>query len=135
MANIQLQGVYQALQRRFSVEGAGLDRFESDFLDSVNYATRDINRRCDLSTRIDMIASITDTVALSDEYLDVLARVVAVNMMDFGQRPSAGEEAGMEADKQSLPVLIDSIRSDILNQAIAADTDDESDYVALGGLG
>ena len=135
MANIELTGVYRQMQRRFSVEGAGLTRFEEDFIASVNMATRRINKDADLETRIDMVTATTDTVGLDDAYLDVLFEVAAVYMAKMGQRPARGDEEDMVKSENDIPMMINSIRRDILNRAQAADTDDTAMLVGLGGLG
>ncbi|MFZ4397574.1 MAG: hypothetical protein ACOYOU_18340, partial [Kiritimatiellia bacterium] len=86
MANIELQGLYEMMQRRFNCVGSGLSRFNSDFIDAVNMARSDINMGADLTPRIPAIASATDTLALDSEYLGVLADIVTVKLVNLGQK-------------------------------------------------
>lgn len=133
--NIDAQGLYEAKQREFETMGSGSERFESDFIDAVNISTSEINQRADLETRISKITTLNDTVALSDEYLNILSHMVSVCLMEKGQRPARGAEGMYNDMKRQVPSLCDKIRMDILNQAITDDTTDTSDFVALGGLG
>lgn len=135
MANINLAGVYLQMQRRFTVEGAGLGRFEEDFIAGVNSATRIINRRADLAVRIDMVDGPDKTIALDDAYLDVLMDITAVYMARLGQRPAHGDEANMIKTEADVPDLINSIRQDLINRAQEADADDTVSRVGLGALG
>lgn len=134
MADIQLSSVYRYIKSRFNTEGAGLTRFEEDFLDSVNLATRRINREADLETRISMVSDPNEELDLSDEYLDVLCQCISYYLTDMGQRPARGDEARIPTEAD-ITRLINGIRRDIQAQAQEADTDDTSDFVALGGLG
>ena len=135
MANIAAQSLYEQKQREFATAGSGNERFEDDFVDSVNLATSEINIRADLETRIGKIATLEDTVALSDEYLHVLSHMVTVCLMKKGQRPGRGAESNFEVMERQIPKLVDQVRSSILNQSQDADDDDEVDVTALGGLG
>ena len=135
MANIDLRAFTDQKKREFSVAGQGSTRWEQDVVDAINAATRLINQRCDLSTRIVLIDSLEDSIGLSDEYINVLSHLVTVELIERGQRPARGQEGEYEVLKRQVPRVVDYVRSDILNQAQEADTDDESDYVALGGLG
>lgn len=119
----------------FRTQGQGDTNFTRDFVDAVNTATREISRRCDLETRIAMIDSPADTIALSDEYTDVVSAMVSVNLIDKGQRPARGQEEQYEVLRRRIPRLVDQIRCDILNQAMASDTTDSVDFVGLGALG
>lgn len=135
MADIQLDGLANQLRRRFKTEGAGLQRFESDMLSAINIAAQRITVDCDLEDRIPYVASLTGTVELDNAYFGILFDVTTLAMESMGQRPAAGEEAGFAAMQASIHLRIDTIRRDILNQAQAADTSDESDFAQLGGLG
>lgn len=136
MANIVLSGLFEQKQREFNMQGNGVQGFKSDFIDGVNFATRRINRDADLESRISIVTSTEDSVALSDEYTDVLSDLVTLHLINAGQRPRGGDDARSVTDiDRSMPLRIDAIRRDILNQAQEADTGDTSDFVALGGLG
>ena len=134
MANIQLAGVYRLMQSRFNTEGTGSTRFEDDFINATNLATRRINRDATLATRIELIANTDDEVALSDEYLDVLCEIIAFFLIGLGQRPARGDEAVIPKESE-ITLKAYAIGRDIRQQAQEADTDDESDFTALGALG
>ncbi len=134
MADIQLTGVYSQIQRRFGVAGAGLTRFEEDFISAANSSIARINADADLETRIPPIGSTGDTVALDDAYVHVLLASITFEMCGLGQRPAKGDEANIDRLEARLPGLIDSIRSDIMNRAQDADVDDEESRVGLGAL-
>ena len=135
MANIDLTALEDQKKRQFATAGSGGDRFTKDFVDSVNESTSMISVRCDLETRIPKIQSPADIIQLSDEYLHVLSHLVTIGLIEKGQRPARGQEVEYESAKRQAPRLIDQIRWDIQNQAQEADTDDTSDFAALGGLG
>lgn len=136
MANIQIAGLYEQKRREFTVMGNTLPRFQQDFVDALNRAARRINRQCNLSTRITNITAPEGEFALSDEYTDVVSDLVTIQLMEMGQHPSAKDGAEFWLKKSAtMDNRIDDIRQDICTQAIDADTDDESDFVGLGGLG
>ena len=64
MANIRLTGLYDQKQREFSTQGAGLERFEKDFIDSVNYACKRISLEADLESAIAEIDNTEATLGL-----------------------------------------------------------------------
>jgi hypothetical protein len=93
MANIDLKGLYDQMARQFGTQGAGLDRFESDFVDAVNYAISRLNRSADTSSSIAQISSKEESVVLDKErYLDGFAALVATNLIYMGRRPAKGAE-------------------------------------------
>ena len=135
MADISLQGVYAQKRRQFRVLGSGSDRFQPDFVDACNDAIARINRQADLATRISRATKPEGTIDLDDAYTDVFSDLVTMRLMDLGQRPSQGMEIDYAELSKNMDDRIDSIRQDVLNQAIAADTDDETDFVGLGARG
>jgi hypothetical protein len=134
VANIPITGVFNYMKSRFNTDGNGSLRFEEDFINAVNMATRRINRDADLATRISMVADSGDEIELSDEYFDVVCELTAYYLQGMGQRPARGDEATLPKE-EDIKFMVNSIRRDITTRAIAADTNDESDFVGLGGLG
>ena len=137
MADISLSGVSQQLERRFKQQGNGLRRFAQDAVDAVNHGIRAINRGANLETRLSTVVSLdgTTVTGLHSDYTDILVDIATLNLIEQGQRPSKGYEQDVIRLRVSMEYRIDDIRTDILNQAIDADTDNESDFVALGGVG
>ena len=131
MANIGVQALFEAKQREFKTSGAGDIRFEKDFLVALNAATRRINRQADLESRIAMKTGVTSTIALSDEYQDVVEDLVTLKLVQIGQR-RRNEDADIARLDRDIDDRIDMIRADIQTQAQEGDTDNESDYVGLG---
>jgi len=131
MANIGIQSVFEDKQREFKMEGAGSDRFERDFIAALNTATRRINRQADLETRISMTTQISSTLALSDEYQDVVEDLITIKLIQLGHR-RRNEDADISRLDRDIDDRIDMIRQDILNQAQEGDTDNELDLVGLG---
>ena len=132
MANISLAGFIGQKRRAFRTVGIDLVRFESDVIDAINRACRRINRDADLETRITYVNQGDTTIALDEDYEDVLSDAVDINLIDMGSRPAKGFEVPYTEAKRALPEQIDSIRSDILNRAVEADTDDETSFVGVG---
>jgi hypothetical protein len=135
VANIDLEELFKAKQRSFRTEGSGDIRFERDFTAAVNDATRKINRGADLVTRIGMVATHTETVALSDEYVDILSDLIHIGLIQNGQRPSAGDEVSFQDLARQKKTLVSEIAHDIRNQRQESNTDDTNDIAQLGGLG
>lgn len=133
MANIYLPTVKAVLEGWFQTKGT--TRFDNDVLHAVNFASREINRKADLATRIALSSSMDGSLALSDEYLDILCRLAAIALADMGQRPAKGAALNIERWRRMRDDLCDEVRQDILNQAVAADSDDETDFVGLGARG
>ena len=134
MADIDLKELFNQKQREFKVEGSGSTRFEKDFTAAVNWSIGKINRQADLETRITKITSPDGTVALDDEYMDGLSDAVSLRLIQFGHR-MRNDDIDVKIIAATLNDNINMIRQDILNQAIADDVDDETDFVALGALG
>jgi len=132
MADISINGLYKAMQNQF--KAGGVTRFDTDFVTCVNRGIARINRQADLETRIPSINDTTGTISLDETYEDVLADLTSLNLMKAGQRPSKGMEDFVSLYAAGLDDRIDDIRQDILNQAVDADTDDETDFVGLGAL-
>ena len=135
MADIQMAGLKEQVQRMFSVHGASLDRFDNDCLTAIRMACGRITRQADLETRITLPDDNTDEIGLDDVYTDVLIDLIGVNLISLGQRPAKGYETKFLRADARMDDRIDDIRQDITNQAQEADTDDESSFVGLGALG
>ena len=137
MADIQLDGLFQQKQREFNLQGAGLTRFSSDFIDAVNRSVKRINREADLATAISTVFSTDGTVSgLDEKYEDILSMLVSLNMMKMGQRPAKGGELELPALEAKASDAIAQIYFDIINNAQDADPDDETtDIIGLGHLG
>ena len=131
MADIDIQSVYNDKAREFKSEGQGSGRFESDFVSAANAATRRINRQADLETRISMVTAPNGTIGLSYEYQDVFEDLVTLSLIQKGQK-RRNEDADVVDLRRNIDERIDMIRQDILVQAVDADTDNETDFVALG---
>jgi len=131
MADIDLQELFQQKEQEFVTDGSGNTRFERDFVSAVNWTTSKISRQADLETKIDKITGPTGDVGLSDEYIDVLSDGVTLRLVQFGHRVR-NADLDIRHIREGLDEAIDMIRQDILNQAITADTDNESDFAALG---
>jgi len=136
MSNIYLPGLYDQKTREFKTQGQGGVRFASDFLDAVNRAIRRINRDADLATRITTVTTTEGTITLDDAYEDVVSDLVTVGLIEMGQKASPGAEVDYAQLVRELPMKIDGIRRDIMNQASDSDTDDDTtDTIGLGALG
>ena len=134
MADIDLKELFQQKQGEFKSEGSGSTRFENDFVRAVNWGTSKIGRDADLETRIDKITKPDGTVDLDDAYIDVLSDAVTLRLVQFGHR-ARNADLDVQSMRRDLPDQIDGIRQSILNQAIDADDDDETDFAQLGALG
>lgn len=137
MADIQLDGLFQQKQREFNLQGAGLTRFSSDFIDAVNRSVKRINREANLVTAISTVFSTDGTVSgLDEKYEDILSMLISLNMMKMGQRPAKGGELELPALEAKASDAIAQIYFDIVNNAQDADPDDETtDIIGLGHLG
>ena len=135
MADLNLEPLFNQKKREFNTMGAGSTRFEDDFLVCTNRAINVINRRADLETPIARINVKEDDVNLDYKYEDVLSDGISMFMVSAGQRPAKGFETILKDVSQRFSDGVDSIRYDIINKAQAADTDDESNFANLGGLG
>jgi len=131
MANIDLKELFQQKKREFKSDGAVLPRFELDFVSAVNWATSYITRKANLETVIAKITKPDGTVGLSDDHIDVLSDAVTIKLVQFGQRGRGGD-IDVQQLIADLPEQVDSVRQSILSRATDADTDNESDFVALG---
>jgi hypothetical protein len=134
MANIAIERLYARAKDTCNTQGGGAGRFDRQFVDSVNDAAARINRQADLETRITRISSTTGTLALSDEYEDVVFILMVQGLRFAGQRVRKEMIPWIEKQMQEIDDKIDDIRQDILNQAVEDDTDDETDFVGLGAL-
>jgi len=136
MADIVLSGIYSQKQQQFAVQGASSSRFEADFIDATNRAIGEINVGADLATRAARVTSPTGTVTNLDvAYEFVLSEGITVHLILNGWKLNRRETMDFQKLKQSFEDGIDMIRQDIMNIAIAADTEDETDFAQLGALG
>ena len=136
MADISLQTLYEQKSREFNVQGAGLTRFESDFLNATNRAINRINRDADLEDEISAVSGIEDTVTgLDEEYEDVLSDGISLYLCFAGQRPAKGAETQVGLLEARFVEGISSIFYKIINDVQNEDSDDETSIIGLGALG
>lgn len=121
MANIQLTPLYEQKQREFNVQGAGLSRFEQDFIVATNRAINEMNRSADLSTRITRITETEDEVALDEKYEDVISIGISYHLHLMGQRASKGSESLIPIFKGDFLAGIQGMYYDLKNLAYTAD--------------
>lgn len=134
MSNINVLALYQQKQREFSCEGAGLVRFQNDFVSATNRAIRRINLDADLSSPIAEISDVnpSSVIGLDTAYEQIVSDIITVELIKMGQRPQRKEfELTYKNLVESLPEQIDMIRSKILNEEQDADTDEETTYVGM----
>ena len=139
MADINLKLVEQTMQSDFRASGQGLSRFTDALQTAINMAIGRINRQSKFATptttAIPKITSINGTMGLDDEYFDVFIDLVGFIMQGLGQRPAKGKAEKYKIDDATMNDRVDDIRQDLLNIAIAADTNDETSFIGLGALG
>jgi len=134
MANIRLTGVFSQKSREFSTQGSGLERFEQDFVDAVNYACKRISLEANLETAISEVTSIQDTLGLDDAYTHILSDGITLYLMDFGQRPAKGAEANRTAIENRFVQGISLIYQAVKNSAQEGDGYEDTDVIGLGAL-
>jgi len=134
MADIELQALRDQKKAEFKTQGAGSDRFESDFVNAVNRSINRINIGADLATAITRIATAEDTVdGLDVRYEHILSDLITAELVKMGQRLSV-KEASVRT-REELDLEIDSIRQDILHDRQDQDDADTGyDNVGLGHL-
>ena len=134
MADIELEALRDQKKSEFKTQGAGNDRFESDFINAVNRAINRINIGADLATAISRVETAEDTVTgLSSRYEHILSDLVTFELVKMGQRLSDRKAKVMT--REEIEEAIDSIRQDILHDSQDSDTgDDTSSNVGLGHL-
>lgn len=137
MADIALRALYDQKAREFGTQGAGLARFDADFIDATNRAINRINRGADLSTRITRVDDLNDEVTgLDEDYEDVLSDGISLNLMLMGRRPPKGAEAIIQVLESRFSGGIAEIFFENINDQQNADTDDDTyDIFGLGKLG
>ena len=132
MANVSLPGVKNQLERRFKQQGSGSTRFAQDVVDAINTAIRKINLGANLATRLSAITGVEGTISgLDSDYTPQLIDISTVALVDQGQRPSKGFEGSVDRLRIGVDFIIDQIRSDLLNQVMDADTDNETQVVGV----
>jgi len=132
MANVSLPGVKNQLERRFKQQGSGSARFAQDVVDAINTAIRKINLGANLATRLSAITGVEGTISgLDSDYTPQLIDISTVALVDQGQRPSKGFEGSVDRLRIGVDFIIDQIRSDLLNQVMDADTDNETQVVGV----
>lgn len=134
MANISVDRLYTRAKDAVNTAGGGSGRFDRQFINAVNDAGTQINRGADLETRISRISGTAGTVALSDEYEDVVFLLVLQSLRLYGQRVRKEMIQWLDKKMETIQDDIDDIRQDIMNQAVDDDEDDETDFVGLGAL-
>jgi len=134
MANIRLTPLRAQKESEFKVLGSRMERFNGDFQDAVNDVIAQINLYASLATVIAAVTSIEGTVGLDELYRYPFTQLVSLRLWEMGQRPAKGGEPYYNDLKAEKEGYVDMIRQGILDAAIAADTDDETDFIGLGAL-
>lgn len=135
MANILLTPLRAQKESEFRVKGARMERFNGDFLDAVNAVVQQINLYASRATVIARVTNIEGSVGLDELYLYPFTQLLSLRLFEIGQRPAKGGEkyyADLKAEKED---YVDMIRQGVLDAAIDADDDDETDFIGLGALG
>jgi len=131
MANIDLKELFRQKQGEFRTRGSGDRNFELDFVAAVNMATSAISVGANLATTITLVTKPEGTVGLDALYQDIFSQMVTVRLVTLGQK-ARNEDPDVVLMRRNEPENIDMIRQSILNIAVTADTDNESDFAALG---
>jgi len=134
MASILLTGLFSQKSREFSTQGSGLERFEQDFVDAVNYASKRISLEANLETSISEVTSIQDTLGLDSAYMHIISDGVTLYLMDFGQRPAKGAEANRTAIENRFVQGIALIYQATKNSDQEGDGYQDTDVIGLGAL-
>ena len=134
MANIRLTPLRAQKESEFKVLGSRMERFNGDFLDAVNDVIAQINLYASRATVIAAVASIEGSLGLDELYRYPFTQLVSLRLWEMGQRPAKGGEPYYNDLKAEKEGYVDMIRQGILDAAIAADTDDETDFIGLGAL-
>ena len=134
MANIQVEQLYERMQREFATMGASLPRFESDFLDATNDATAHISQEANLETAIPRIDSLEAEISLSDAYMRVLARGIAMYLMLAGKRPAKKAEEAIKTQERLFLAGINTIRQDLLHAQVVLANAAEDNFDGPFGL-
>jgi len=135
MANIRLSPLRAQKESEFKVLGSRMERFNGDFLDAVNDVIAQINLYASLATTIDSVTTTEGTVGLDELYRYPFTQLISLRLWEMGQRPAKGGEPYYNGLKVMQDDYIDMIRQGVLDAAVAADTDDETDFIGLGALG
>jgi len=135
MANIRLEPLRQQKESEFKVLGSRMERFNGDFLDAVNDVIAQINLNASMDTTIAEVTTTEGTVAIDVGYRYPFTQLLSLRLWEMGQRPAKGGEAYYNRLVAQQDDFIDMIRQGILDEAIEADTDDETDFIGLGALG
>ena len=136
MANIALKGTYDATVREFQSMGTNIQRMDNDWLVACRRTINQINRQANLQTRITRPEVIETTIALDEDYEDVLSAGISYHLMLAGRRPAKGGPERLQEFLSAFLSGIDQIRYDIDNQLLDDDTDDDTyDLALLGHLG
>jgi len=135
MANIRLTPLRAQKESEFKVLGSRMERFNGDFQDAVNDVIAQINLYASGVTVIAAVTSIEGTVGLDELYRYPFTQLVSLRLWEMGQRPAKGGEPYYNRIKAGEYGYVDMIRQGVLDAAMAADTDDETDFIGLGALG
>ena len=131
MANIDLAELFRQKQGEFRTRGSGDVTFEQDFVAAVNRATSKISLDADLASTITLVTKPVGTVGLDTLYQDGFSDMVTVRMVTLGQK-ARNDDPDVVLMRRNEPEFIDMIRQGVLNRAVRTDTDNESDFFALG---
>jgi len=133
MADLQTTNLYAQKQREFGTRGAGLARFDEDFIDAANRAIIQMNRWANLATAVSEIATTEATVTgLDDKYEDVLSDGLSFHLLKMGRRPPKDAEALVKQFHDDFADGVASMYSDLKN--ISQDADDENDSIGLADV-
>ena len=131
MANIDLAELFRQKQGEFRTRGSGDVTFEQDFVAAVNRATSKISLDADLASTITLVTKPVGAVGLDTLYQDGFSDMVTVRMVTLGQK-ARNDDPDVVLMRRNEPEFIDMIRQGVLNRAVRTDTDNESDFFALG---
>ena len=134
MAEIDLKELFRQKQGEFRNRGSGDVNFETDFVGAVNLATSAISLEANLATTIALVTAPSGTVGLDTLYQDGFSEMVTLRMVTMGQK-ARNDDPDIVLMRKKEPEFIDMVRQNILNVAITADEDDETDFAQLGALG
>lgn len=136
MADVVIAGIYEQKKREFGTRGAGLARFDEDFVDAANYAIREINAELDLSSQISTISATSGTVSGMDvKFTHVLSEGISKYLMRMGRRPADGAKELYKSFEDAFNsgkfILWGSTYNEDMNEDDDAGTD-ENTIIGLG---
>jgi len=128
MAYIQAQGFFDRMES--AMRSDGLESFQYDYLDALNYALADIANYADMETRPSLVQDTSDDIELDDKYAPVLKKVVMWHLVDMGERPS-DKRYNHEAEWRTCKRMIAQI---LRTELIETQTDPDNSIIGNGSL-